>query len=72
MSFGALRAAPGSCVPDVRRLTNGPDSSRPTIERAAAEKMREQLQRAITDGALGSLPLGTWVGSLRDTAAAET
>jgi AcrR family transcriptional regulator len=32
---------------------SGPDSSRPAIERAAAEKMREQLQRAITEGALG-------------------
>ena len=32
---------------------SGPDSSRPAIERAAADKMREQLQRAITDGALG-------------------
>src|SRR6476659_8557066 len=32
---------------------SGPDASRPAIERAGAEKMREQLQRAITDGALG-------------------
>jgi AcrR family transcriptional regulator len=32
---------------------SGPDSSRPAIERAAAEKMGELFQRAITDGALG-------------------
>ena len=32
---------------------SGPDSSRPAIERAAAEKMRQLLQRAIADGALG-------------------
>ena len=112
---------------------SGPDSSRPAIERAAAEKMREQLEGAITEGALGhtiastprnapkiagailtcwslvhgltllmvdglvgpreksdklceslvqgildglranspALPLGTWVGPQRDTAAAE-
>jgi len=32
---------------------SGPDSSRPAIERAAAEKMRQLFQRAIADGALG-------------------
>lgn len=32
---------------------SGPDSSRPAIERAAAEKMGGLFQRAITDGALG-------------------
>lgn len=32
---------------------SGPASSRPAIERAAAEKMRQLLQRAIADGALG-------------------
>src|SRR6478672_8774008 len=31
---------------------SGPDSSRPAIERAAADKMREHLLRAIADGAL--------------------
>jgi AcrR family transcriptional regulator len=32
---------------------SGPDSSRPAIERAAAEKMRQLFQRAIADGAFG-------------------
>ena len=32
---------------------SGPDSSRPAIERAAAEKMRQLFQRAIAEGALG-------------------
>jgi AcrR family transcriptional regulator len=32
---------------------SGPDSSRPAVERAAAERMRELLQRAIAEGALG-------------------
>ena len=32
---------------------SGPASSRPAIERTAADKMREQLQRAIMEGALG-------------------
>jgi len=32
---------------------SGPDSSRPAIERAAAEKMGGLFQRAIADGALG-------------------
>src|SRR5258708_1310139 len=32
---------------------SGPADSRPAIERAAAEKMRQLLQRAIADGALG-------------------
>jgi len=34
---------------------SGPNNSRPAIERAAAEKMREQLQHAIMDGALGQV-----------------
>lgn len=33
---------------------SGPDSSRPAIERAAAGRMGEALQRAITAGALGA------------------
>jgi AcrR family transcriptional regulator len=32
---------------------SGPDSSRPAIERSAGDKLRDQLQRAIMDGALG-------------------
>ena len=48
---------------------SGPDSSRPAIERAAAEKMRELLQRAISDGALGS-PIADSAGNARKIAGA--
>lgn len=48
---------------------SGPDSSRPAIERVAAERMREQLQRAIAEGVLGQ-PLAGAARNGRKTAGA--
>jgi AcrR family transcriptional regulator len=48
---------------------SGPDSSRPAIERAAAEKMRRLFQRAIADGALGA-PIADAAASARKIAGA--
>jgi AcrR family transcriptional regulator len=48
---------------------SGPDSSRPAIERAAGDKLREQLQRVIIDGALGQ-PIDGVVRNARKIAGA--